>query len=189
MNPAQHRLPRTALAAVVLATLLLGGCNTDTTRTVSCPMPEGHDLDTAMAAVKQSIATERKTCAPYFESYVQRLLTIAEADPKPENARTFSEFLVWASDEGVVSKRQAREIYNRYFNVVFVSLQSDYNVCTQTCPRQTIVMADMSRELADKERGLLKISADNKAFYRADNLMKETELVLEAACNACRANP
>jgi hypothetical protein len=179
---------RTSTAPALLAgILLLTGCNGSGTRELTCPMPEGHDLDAAIRTVQQSLTEERQACAPYFDAYVQRLLTIAEGDPKPENAQRFSDFLVWASAEGVISRRQAKETYNRYFNIVFVTLQSDYSVCSQTCPDQAKVMAEMAQELADKERGLLKINADSKAFYRADSLLKETELVLEATCNACRA--
>ncbi len=119
--------------------------------------------------------------------YYDDLLSIAEGDPKAENKRVFSEFLVWASDGGLLSQRQAREYYNRYFNVKFVSLQSDYNNCTHTCPRRDRVMLNMERELTDKERGLLKVSLDNAGYYRADELYQEVELVLEATCTACAA--
>ncbi|KRT58155.1 hypothetical protein Ga0076813_12925, partial [endosymbiont of Ridgeia piscesae] len=36
--------------------------------------------------------------------------------------------------------------------------------------------------------GLLKISRDNSGYQRADRLLQETELVLEATCTACRSN-
>jgi hypothetical protein len=45
----------------------------------------------------------------------------------------------------------------------------------------------MERELSDKERGLLRVSLDNDAYYRADQLFQEVELVLEATCMACAA--
>ena len=67
----------------------------------------------------------------------------------------------------------------------YVSLISDYSVCAQTCPRQQDVMRDMSRELHDKEQGLLKVSADRLEYYRANRLYQEAELVLEATCLAC----
>ena len=79
------------------------------------------------------------------------------------------------------------ELYNRYFNVKFVSLQGDYNTCSQTCPIRKQVMSDMQAELHDKELGLLRASNDASSFYRADTLLKETDLVLEATCRACLA--
>ena len=83
------------------------------------------------------------------------------------------------------TKRQAQDQYNRYFNVKFVSLKSDYNSCSQACPNRASLMADMTQELSDKEQGLLKISADTQSYYRASQLFKESELVLEATCTAC----
>jgi len=126
-------------------------------------------------------------CTAHFDRYYDDLLSIAEGDPKVENKRLFSEFLVWSSDQGILSQRQARDHYNRYFNVKFVSLQSDYNNCSHTCPRRDRVMLNMERELGDKERGLLKVSLDNAGYYRADELYDEVNLVLEATCTACAA--
>jgi hypothetical protein len=48
-------------------------------------------------------------------------------------------------------------------------------------------MSDMRAELHDKELGLLRASNDPASFYRADHLLKETDLVLEATCRACLA--
>ena len=55
------------------------------------------------------------------------------------------------------------------------------------CPIRKQVMSDMQAELHDKELGLLRASNDAPSFYRADNLLKETDLVLEASCRACLA--
>lgn len=179
---------RVGVAAVlILSAAVLNACNTFGTRSNACAMPEGHNLDLALAEVRASLSEQRQQCAPSFDAYLQRLLTIAEGDPGPQNKRHFSEFLLWANDEGIISKRQAQNLYNRYFNVKFVSLRGDYNNCSQACPNRATVMADMAQELTDKERGLLKVSADTQSFYRADRLLKETELVLEATCTACSA--
>jgi hypothetical protein len=126
-------------------------------------------------------------CAAHFDGYYDDLLSIAEGDPKPENKRIFSDFLIWTTDRGILSQRQAKEYYNRYFNVKFVSLEGDYNNCSHTCPRRDRVMLQMQRELSDKERGLMKVSLDSGAYYRADELYQEVELVLEATCTACEA--
>ncbi|MBA1447013.1 MAG: hypothetical protein FE835_19425 [Gammaproteobacteria bacterium] len=39
-----------------------------------------------------------------------------------------------------------------------------------------------------EQRGTVKISRDTRSYQRADRLLKETELVLEATCTACGAN-
>ena len=61
----------------------------------------------------------------------------------------------------------------------------DYSNCSHTCRGKGRVLNDLQRELVDKERGLLKVSADRDSYRRADQLMRETELVLEATCSAC----
>jgi len=150
----------------------------------ACNSPQTRNLEHAIDDVKANLAGG---CVAHFDRYYDDLLTIAEGDPKPENKRIFSEFLVWSGDEGLLSQRQARDYYNRYFNVKFTSMQGDYNNCSHTCPRRTRVMMDMQRELSDKERGLLKVSLDNDGYNRSDELYQEIELVLEATCTACDA--
>ncbi len=149
-----------------------------------CNGPQTRNLNHAFDDVKSNL---RGGCAAHFDRYYDDLLSIAEGDPKPENKRIFSEFLVWTSDEGLLSRRQARDYYNRYFNVKFMAMQGDYNNCSHTCPRRDRVMLDLERELGDKERGLLKITLDSAGYYRSDELYQEIELVLEATCTACNA--
>lgn len=172
----------TSVLLLVLASGLLGASCASSPP--PCNGPQSKNLDKAILDVQHSLTNG---CTAQFDRYYDDLLSIAEGDPKPENKRRFSEFLVWASDEGLLSQRQARDNYNRYFNVKFVSLQSDYNNCSHTCPRRDTVMRDMERELSDKERGLLKVSEDSAGYYRADELFSEVELVLEATCTACAA--
>jgi len=167
--------------AIALLFLSLASCATSPP---PCDGPTTKNLDAAISLVQYKL---NDGCAAHFDRFYDDLLTIAEGDPKAENKRKFSEFLVWTTDEGLLSQRQAREHYNRYFNIKFVSLQSDYNNCSHTCPRRDRVMRDMERELSDKERGLLKVSLDNSGYYRADELYQEVELVLEATCTACEA--
>ena len=167
---------------VLAATLSLAACSSNPTQKTACSLPEGPNLERAISAARFDLETG---CENEFDAYFQRLLTIAEGDPKKENKASFSDFLLWANDAGLLSKRQARETYNRYFGIKYVSLISDYSVCAQTCPQQPEVMREMNRELGDKEQGLLKISADRLNYTRASNLYQETELVLEATCEAC----
>ncbi len=181
MNLATTTTVTATLALAMLASLLTA-CNTNPPRATACSLPEGPDLNQAIAKARFDLETG---CEAQFDAYFQRLLTIAEGDPKKENKAAFSEFLVWANEEGLLSKRQARETYTRYFGIKYVSLISDYSVCAQTCPRQQEVMMNMNRELQDKEQGLLKVSADRREYYRANRLYQEAELVLEATCEAC----
>ena len=171
---------RTSLL-VVIAAFALASC---AATPPPCNGPQTRNLLHAVDDVKSNLSDG---CAAHFDRYYDDLLSIAEGDPKLENKRIFSEFLVWSSDEGLLSQRQARDYYNRYFNVKFTSMQGDYNNCSHTCPRRARVMLDLERELSDKERGLLKVSLDSPGYYRSDELYQEIELVLEATCTACDA--
>ena len=170
------------LAAVLAALLALSACASNPP---ACPSPQTRNLDSAISSVKSSLDGG---CHAHFDRFYDDLLTIAEGDPKPENKRAFSEFLVWSSDQGLLSTRQAQDYYNRYFNVKFMSMRGDYNNCSHTCPNKQRVLFDMERELSQKERGLLKVSTDADSYYRADRLFQEVELVLEATCTACAAS-
>ena len=167
---------------IPVAALFLASCASNAP---SCVGPQSKNLAQAIDMTQTSLMNG---CHAHFDRYYDDLLTIAEGDPKPENKRAFSEFLVWASDKGLLSNRQAQDYYNRYFNVKFMSMKGDYNNCSHTCPNKRKVLFDMERELSDKERGLLKVSLDNDGYYRADRLYQEVELVLEATCSACGAS-
>lgn len=166
----------------VLVVLSLAACTT--TQPDQCAVNLRGNLDTAMTTAESKLASG---CEYHFNSYFNSLLTIAEANPDKDNKMLFSDHLMRVNEMGVISRRQAEGLYNRYFNVKFVSLQGDYNTCSQTCPVRTQVMSDMKAELHDKELGLMRASADAASFYRADTLLKETDLVLEATCRACTA--
>ena len=172
---------RTLLAALTLAAVASGGCATNEP---GCAEPQSKHLETAIAEAQAVLAAG---CAAHFDRFYDRLLVTAEGDPKPENKRLFSDFLVWSGELGLLSTRQAQDYYNRYFNLKFMSMRSDYNNCSHTCPNKQRMLLDMERELSDKERGLLKISSDSNGYYRADRLYQEVELVLEATCAACAA--
>ena len=176
------KMQLTGIATVTALAASLVACSHNPAKTAACSLPEGPNLEQAISQARFDLETG---CEHEFDAYFQRLLSIAEGDPKKENKASFSDFLLWSNDVGLLSKRQARETYNRYFGVKYVSLVSDYSVCSQTCPQQSDVMRKMNRELGDKEQGLLKISADRINYTRASNLYQETELVLQATCEAC----
>ncbi len=176
-------------AAICLFALSLAACNSFSTRPddlTSCALPQEHSLERALEAARTSL---QAGCETRFDAYLETLLAIAEGDPAPENKERFSEFLVWTTEQGLLSRRQARELYNRYFSVKFVSMTGDYNNCALSCPRKTALISELETELADKELGLMKVSGDRDGYYRADRLFQELELVLEATCTACAAAP
>lgn len=175
------RRPAIALASLMLVASVLTACASNKP---ACVGPQSRNLETAIGEAQTSLMNG---CHAHFDRYYDTLLSTAEGDPRAENKRIFSEFLVWSTDEGLLSNRQAQEYYNRYFNVKFMTLKGDFNNCSHTCPNKQRVLLDMEHELTDKERGLLKVSLDTAAYYRADRLYQEMELVLEATCTACAA--
>jgi hypothetical protein len=166
-------------ALSLLGISMLAGC---ATTPGACELAAERNLDRAFTNAKAKLADG---CEAHFDSYFDQLLGVAAGDPQPANKQKFSDFLGWSADEGILSRRQAQKLYNRYFNVKFMALAGDYNNCAQTCPRKTRVLTAMEVELTDKERGLVKVSQDPASYYRADRLFQETELVLEATCTAC----
>jgi hypothetical protein len=170
-----------AAFSLTLGLLVLGGCAT-TPAPMACSMPASRDLGAAIEHTQRELLSG---CEANFDAYLDTLLTIAEGDPGADNKIRFSGFLIWAADNGILSRRQSEQLYNRYFNVKFVSLLGDYNNCAYTCPRQDAFMDAMQMELVDKERGLLRVSEDKDGFYRADRLLKQAELVIAATCEAC----
>jgi len=175
----------TRLCGLVVVTLLFSACETAPAPVADlCDGRLGSNLEQGLSEAERRLGSG---CEYRFDSYFNENLALAEANPDAENKRFFSDHLLRVNDMGVISKRQARDLYNRYFNVKFVSLAGDYNTCSQTCPVQNRVISDMKQELQDKELGLLRASSDNASYYRADNLLKETQLVLAATCRACAA--
>jgi len=181
VNSQTIRQPWLYVAGLTMTLFVLSSCAS--TKPV-CASPQSKNLSSAIGTVQSTLMDG---CHAHFDRFYDDLLSIAEGDPKPENKREFSQFLVWSSDKGLLSNRQAQDYYNRFFNVKFMSLKGDYNNCSHTCPNKQKVLFDMERELSDKERGLLKVSLDNDGYYRADQLYQEVELVLEATCTACAA--
>lgn len=168
------------LFAVGALLLLAAGCTTPQTAD-HCDARLSSPLRSAMSTVENKLFDG---CGTYYEGYVADLIEIASENPSADNKKAFSDFLVRLSDRGMISQRQARGLYNRYFNVKFVSLSGDYSTGSQVCPDKEKVLLEMRQELLDKETGLIKVSNDPSSYYRADLLLQEAELVLEATCRA-----
>lgn len=163
--------------------LVVAACETTEVADQCLVQPRG-SVAAAMSEIEGKLSSG---CEYHFDDYFDGLMSLAVNNPDRRNREHFSAFLVNVSDSGVISKRQASDLYNRYFNVKFVSLAGEYNTCSQVCPTRKKVLRDMSLELEDKELGLVKVSNDATSYYRADLLLKESEMVLLATCRACEA--
>jgi len=150
----------------------------------TCPIPSGHLIDNAFETAKSTLSNPE--CRYKFETVFTALLNICEGAPDMKNKELFSGFFVWAKDQGIISKMQAKKYYTRYFSNRFVSLPGDYQTCSH-CPRIKTVFAECWDEIENKEQGLLKICGDKATYAKAYDDLQKIELILEATCSACSA--
>ena len=68
------------------------------------------DLSSAIGDAEARLSSG---CEYHFDSYFASLLAVAEANPAPVNKSLFSDHLINANEMGVISQRQARDLYNR----------------------------------------------------------------------------
>jgi hypothetical protein len=72
--------------------------------------------------------------------------------------------------------------------VKFVSMMSDYNLCSSACRNEGAFSSRVEQELVDKEIGLQKICRDSEGFARSNRLYADSLLVISATCRACAAS-
>ena len=174
------------LFLITVLALLMFSCGNKQYRS-TCTYPSGVNLEEALAHSRKDL--QRLECEQLFDTYYGRLIDIAKRDPDIENRRRFSDFLMWANNEGVIDKIQARYYYNRYFNMTFMSLQDDFNVCS-SCSEDAKrdLETELHKELGQKEDGLLRACQDKQAYYAAADQYNSILLLLDATCTACRNN-
>lgn len=177
---------------IVLFGLCLGLTACQTYKTVqplqtkpSCLPPSGVNLEQAMEQARNDLT--HSECQVLFDDYFQALVQIATGDPKPENKRQFSDFLVWAHESGLMTRVQAETYYNRSFNDTFMALPDRYNVCS-ACQNKEDILSEMQAELQQKEQGLLEACRDKETYYQAARTYTELKDIFEATCLACSQN-
>jgi len=180
----QSKVPAVLLGLVALATWL-PACQV--TPEAECTLPSGTDVEQAFDHAREELG--RKACASRFEDNFERLLDIAAGAPDLEHSRRFSEFLLWADGQEIITRSSAEDYYNRYFSPKFASLPDEQNNCTHTCPVQAEVGRDMRQELSQKDIGLLKVTNDPRKYARANSNYYSILTLIEATCEACRAAP
>jgi len=182
MNPCRH-----AQIFLMLAVLALfpAACANRPYLKPGCTLPAGVNLEEALAHSREDLG--RLACETQFDGYYMNLIEVAQRDPDAQNKRRFSDFLEWANAAGIIDKIQARNYYNRYFNITFMSLPDYYNVCS-SCSEKVLKALEfqLEEELGQKEKGLLKACRDKEAYYRAADQYNSLMLLLDATCTACR---
>ncbi len=150
----------------------------------NCPLPSGYLVDQAFATAQSTLSTP--SCRYKFDPVLSSLLNICNGAPDMKNKELFSGFLLWAKEEGIISKVQAEEYYTRYFAHRFVSLPDTYQICSH-CNDLKTLLANCRNELKDKELGLIKACGDKSTYAKASDDFDKIEVILGATCSACAA--
>lgn len=183
------------LPAILILMFITGltGCTTTKFNAISkmpepassCKLPRTMNLSQAIDMTKQTLG--RNECVYEFTLYFENLLEIGKGDPSLKNKEKFSSFLIWSNETGILSKLQAKEYYNRYFNTLFMSLPEEYNTCSISSQKE-MVIKEMELELIQKQLGLLSVCEDKTSYYEAHAQMDTMILLIEATCMACENN-
>ncbi len=170
----------------LLLSILISSCQTTKPKVYTCTLPSGYKVESAFAQATADLT--HLQCHYQFDQYVGNLLEITTSDPKEKNKEYFSNFLADAKRNGVISQRQAKQYYRRYFSPDFVSLGTMHNNCTTTCRHQVEIVKKMKLELHDKELGLLKVVGDKASYAQADQEFNQLLILIDATCLACQAS-
>ena len=105
--------------------------------------------------------------------------------PGPENEARFAGLLRESVDRGIVSKRQARETFSRYFDPEFYVVKVEPRSSCSSLREKEALFAAMRGELAYKREGMLEILDDQARFREAQHHYNNLNLVFEAVSAAC----
>lgn len=186
MKPMMRKTAAVKWILVVSMMFLATGCVKNEPKpaeTVACTLPSGNLVQKAFDTAYDTLSNEE--CRYRFDEVMQALLSVCEGTPEQKNKERFSDLLVWAKNQGIISTVQAKEFYSTYFSSKFVSLPDDYQTCSYADDHDRII-SDCRNELEKKEQGLVKVANDRETFARASAEFKQIDLILEAACTACK---
>jgi hypothetical protein len=149
-----------------------------------CPLPTSKLIDKAMSEARETLSNP--DCLFRFNAIFAHLIKIALNDPRPENIKNFDEFLDWTVKRSIISTRQSKEIYTRYFSHKFVALPRDYQTCS-SCKNLDKLLRKMNEELELKKIGLWTICKNRNKYIRAQSDYINLKTILKATCKACQA--
>ena len=168
----------TAISLVIISSL--SACSQSPNRTDSpsrwviedtCTVPSHKKLPVAFSKAKTELSN--RNCHYQFDAMHKKLLSIAENDPSTENGNHFLSFYRWSVDQGIISSKQGKEYYNRYFKSTFGNvLSNDRNVCSISSTKDPL-LKQLRRELIDKQTGLQVIMQDREAYFEAQRIHNE----------------
>jgi hypothetical protein len=170
-----------SLAAMLIA---LSACSQQPQKPLAeCGLSDTNNVDHLFAEVSENL--EIRACHYSFPMYRERLLAAAKGSPGPENEARFAELLRASVDRGVVSQRQARETFSRYFDPEFYVVKVQPRSSCSSLREKDALYAEMRGELAFKREGMLEILDDQARFRQAQHHYNNLTMVFEAVGTAC----
>ena len=171
------------------ALAVLSGCNQlsikqdQQSQLASCDVPSSKNVSQAFS---QSTATlSDAQCHYQFDAHEQALMSLAKGDPGQQNRQYFYNFYTEAAGNGIISKRQAREHYSRYFTTGFAASLPDSHSNCATGDRMDNILADLKQEAHMKKEGLLEVLDDRNSWFTAKSHHDNLVLILETTHLAC----
>jgi len=175
---------------VIFLSSALSGCTTTpkpaSTRWAikdTCTLPNHKQLQVAINKTQAELS--KRSCHYQFEDMHQQLLDIAKNDPDHNNGKKLLLFYKWSVNQGVISSRQGKEFYNRYFKATFGNvLPNDRNVCSIASIKDKLII-DLGHELQNKKIGLQLIMQNRDEFFEAQRIHNELVFLIETTLMAC----
>lgn len=149
----------------------------------TCQTPSSKSLQIAIAAAQSELS--HRECHYQFDAMHHTLLQIAQGDPSPKNGKKFLDFYKWNVSQGILSSKQGKDYYNRYFKPTFGNvLSNDRNVCSLGKNKDALIKS-LGRELVDKKTGLQVIMQDRNAYFEALRIHNDLIFLIETTLMAC----
>lgn len=181
MNLITRIVTNTVLVASLVSLSACASLGSSRDKGTRCELSGTQKLELAVSEAQEKLESG---CTREFSGYYNRLLQLGAGFPKPENAAVYQDFLRWSVNQGIISRVQAGERYDRYFSSKFSGLSDSRSVASAVCPNLDGTLADLRSELADKETGLQGILGQANRFQEATRLYYNLQLNLSAICAA-----
>ncbi len=182
--------PRILPLLIAVLGLLAGGCAHTLDGNAAgwhsdrqCAVPDHKQLSVALQGAQATLS--ERSCHYAFERIHQSLLDIGRQDPGKANKERFLNFYQWSVDQGILSSRQGKEYYNRYFTSGYGHmLPNDRNLCSLAGGQEQLIKR-LDDELVLKKTGLQDILQDRDAYFDAQRTHNDLVFLLETTLLSC----
>lgn len=187
MNYMNSTIGMAAALAVVVTTGVLQGCAQQQYQASNCELSPSKNVDQLFAEVQDRLG--ERSCHVQFHGYVEQLVAAAKGSPGEENEKRFAELVRTTIERGIISGKQGKEIFSRYFDPEFYAVKTEPRAnCSALNGRaREALYVDMKQELGYKREGLLEMLGDEQRFRAAQQHYQDLNIVLDAVSMACDA--